>query len=155
MTSRETEKMTKQDDFLSVLNLWIEHLFALCPCTQQLQPFNKVVGGLGFPWTEGYRRFVRAHDWPCVCVCKHSAMAGDWLMAERVQDAPSLLQIGTAETWQEKSSKLHTHTHTYWTYRHFIFFPQHQTPSRTSQNGGCRLYALHILSVLEPAKCHF
>lgn len=32
-------------------------------------------------------------------------------MAERVQDAPSLLQIGTAETWQEKSSKPHTHTY--------------------------------------------
>lgn len=38
-----------------------------------------------------------------------SAVAAVWLMAERVQDALWLLQIGTAETWQQKCSELHTH----------------------------------------------
>lgn len=62
-----------------------------------------------------------------VCVCKHSAMAGDWLMAEQVQDAPWLLQIGTAESWQWKCCETHTHTHTYRTYTththsHLFFF---------------------------------
>lgn len=158
----QAEKLRKWRSSMTCCLCWIlgeKILFCSVPTYTTAVAFNEVVGGLGFLWTEGYRRFVRAHDWPCVCVCKHSAIAGVWLMAERVQDAPWLLQIGTAETWQQKCSKLHTRgTYTYRTYTHFffLFFPLNTEPqAEHPRMGGCRLHTLHILSVLEPAKCHF
>lgn len=54
-----------------------------------------------------------------------------------------------------RSAPNYTHTHIQKHTDASFFPPQQQTTSRTSQNGACRLRALHILSVLEPAKCHF
>lgn len=56
----------------------------------------------------------------CVCVCacvffysfsgwKHSAVAGVWWMATRVQDARRPLQIGPAETWQAQLRMAQAH----------------------------------------------
>lgn len=57
-----------------------------------------------------------------------SAATAVWLMPELVQDTLWLLQIGTAETWQQKCSELHTHIS--------FFSPLNtKTTGRTSHHG--------------------
>lgn len=113
----------------------------LCRLTRQLQPFNKVMGGLDFSLNWATSELMAG---PC------SAVAAVWLMAERVQDALSV----AATDWHSGNlaAKVLRPAHT-----HLIFQPpQHQNHRQNIPPWeGCCPCALHILSALQPAKCHF